>query len=1362
MTQITGRKGGGGSPRAPVEQPDDLQSVAKAKLLIALGEGEFAGELTGKNIFLDGTPLLNADGSENFPGVVWEYRSGTQAQTYIQGMPAAENEITVGTTVQSSTPWAHAFTNPQLSAVRVRLKWPSLFRQEDNGDMVGNEVKYAIDLQTDGGSWKTVVDGRVKGKTTSGYERTHRIDLPQSATSWTLRVRKITEDANSAKIGDTMVLQSYTEVIDAKLTYPHTALLYIEFDSKQFNGSIPQVTCEPKMRVIRIPSNYDPEHRAYSGTWDGSFKWAWTNNPAWIFYDIVVSDRFGLGDRIKMQNIDKWELYRVAQYCDQPVPDGKGGGGTEPRYICDVYVQDRNEAYTVLRDFAAIFRGMTYWGGNQIITLADMPRDIDYSYTKANVLDGRFTYSGSSSKARYSSALVSYSDPLNGYADAMEPVFENELVYRFGFNQLEMTAIGCTRQSEANRKGRWGILTNNKDRVVTFKVGLDGNIPQPGYIIAVADENLSGKVTGGRVSAVNGRSITLDRKPDAAPGDRLMLNLPSGKSQARTIQMVTDNVITVTTEYSETPEPECVWVTESDELYAQQYRVVSVTENDDGTFTISAAMHDPDKYDRIDTGAVLDERPVSVIPPGNQFPPKDITISSYSVVNQGISIETMQVTWSPAENAIAYEAQWRRDDGNWINVPRNATTSFDVPGVYSGRYLVRVRAINAAEISSGWGYSEETRLTGKVGDPPMPLNFRASTLVFGIKLNWEFGKFTEDTLKTEIQYSKTNDGQNLLLLADVPYPSRSHELAGLAAGTEFYFRARLVDKSGNYSAWTDYVRGISEFDAGEILADLSGKIGHDQLAQDLLTEINSKADSSVVSALDERMSDIGGEVTEATSQVQALSGKLDKVKADLTESVVVDLDLSALNENTYYPVILPLTTSRRYYFRVFRTLGQYGDNKPGYATHGSGGFAMIVEWQVSGSGWGTQSENRIIDNVDWRWTNQSPVMGPAQLTHSSVEYVYLRGGAKYQLTRHKSVSHRIVTDTYTGNGQSVTPKGFVAGEIPVSGEQRFNATANAVNRLETSVTEVSGRVTSTAQQVTRLESQVGADSAKIEQTSKVLTDLNGRISASWTMKVQLDSKGNKVITGIGLGFNAQGNSQFLVNAQNFAVISSLNGKVVTPFVIQNGQAFFNDALISQATIDKLLVGNHIRSVNYETGRNGYFLNAQTGNAEFNNGVFRGTLDGVDGRFTGTVYAERLVGDVAVAASYPQASAQNTHGGGGGWTTATSVITYAGGMLYDMTLVLPSITAIIEDNSGSNPRPVSGELRFSIRVDGVGQQATSQWSGQSVMGSAHAVIPRGRKNVKIEIEVGVRHKGRAHVVLREGVVMAFKRSSASFR
>ncbi|HCC6169487.1 TPA: host specificity protein J, partial [Citrobacter amalonaticus] len=725
-TAIKGRKGGSSKTRTPTEQPDDLQSVAKAKILIALGEGEFAGQLTGKDIYLDGTPIENSDGSKNFGGVAWEFRPGTQAQKYIQGIPGTENEINVGTAISSSTAWTHTFTNTQLSAIRLRLKWPSLFRQEDDGDLVGYSINYAIDLQTDGGAWQTVINTRVTGKTTSGYERSHRIALPQAGTTWTVRLRKITADANSAKIGDAMTLQSYTEVIDAKLRYPNTALLYIEFDSSQFNGSIPQISCEPRGRIIRVPDNYNPETRTYGGTWTGAFKWAWTDNPAWIFYDLVVTDRFGLGNRLTAANIDKWTLYQVAQYCDQPVPDGKGGSGTEPRYICNVYVQNRNEAYTVLRDFAAIFRGMTYWGGNQIVALADMPRDIDYTYTRANVIDGQFVYSSSTTKTRYTTALVSWSDPDNAYADAMEPVFEQSLVARYGFNQLELTAIGCTRQSEANRKGRWGILTNNKDRVVTFSVGLDGNIPQPGYVIAVADEMLSGKVTGGRISSVNGRVLTLDRVADIAPGNRLIVNLPSGVSQARTVQAVNGRAITVTTAYGETPQAECVWVAESDELYAQQYRVVSVVDNNDGTFTISGAYHDPDKYARIDTGAIIDQRPVSVVPPGNQHAPENIIISSFSVVQQGISVETMRASWDQAPNAIAYEAQWRRNDGNWVNVPRSSTTSFDVTGIYAGRYLVRVRAINAAEISSGWGYSEEKTLTGKVGNPPKPVGFMAT------------------------------------------------------------------------------------------------------------------------------------------------------------------------------------------------------------------------------------------------------------------------------------------------------------------------------------------------------------------------------------------------------------------------------------------------------------------------------------------------------------------------------------------------------------------------------------------------------------------------------------------------------------
>ncbi|MBW5910837.1 hypothetical protein CFM98_24270 [Klebsiella pneumoniae] len=890
---IKGRKGGGSKQRTPTEQPDDLQSVAKAKILLALGEGEFAGGLTGKDIYLDGTPLENADGSQNFSGVSWEFRPGTQAQTYIQGIPGTENEISVGTEVSSKTAWTHTFTNTQLSAVRVRLKWPSLMKQEDDGDVVGNTVKYAIDLQTDGGAWQTVLETAVTGKTTSGYERSHRIDLPQAGSTWTLRLRKISPDANSVKVGDVMTLQSYTEVIDAKLRYPNTALLYIEFDSSQFNGSIPQISCEPRGRVIRVPDNYNPETREYTGVWTGGFKWAWTDNPAWIYYDIVIADRFGLGNRLSSANISKWTLYQIAQYCDQLVPDGRGGDGMEPRYTCNVYVQERNDAYTVLRDFAAIFRGMTCWNGEQIVVQADMPRDVDFTYTRANII-GKPRYSSSSSQVRYTNALVSWSDPDNAYADAMEPAFIPELVSRYSFNQLEMTAIGCTRQSEAHRKGLWGILTNNKDRMVEIDVGLDGRIPQPGYIIALADELLAGRVNGGRISAVNGRVITLDRDVDAKPGDRLQLNLPSGISQSRTIQAVNGRrQITVTTAYSETPERECVWAIESDDLFLQQYRVTGVKENSDATLTITGVAHDPDKFARIDTGAIIDQRPVSVLPAGNQSPPDDIVITSRSVVNQGISVETMQVNWSAVSGAIAYEAQWRRNDGNWINVPRSSTTSFEVSGIYAGRYLVRVRAINAAEISSGWAYSEEKTLTGKVGEPLAPLALATRSLVHGVQVSWEFPTGSGDTLRTELQYSKNQDGSAPMPLSDVAYPGKSYQQMGLSMGAEFWYRARLVDRLGNESPWTGWVQGMASDNFDDYYENLTDAI-KDTAAWEETQRTISETQEGIRNTQQELEQTAEALRKEAEDQAKQVSQDIDASAKSITADV--DGKISAVNK----------------------------------------------------------------------------------------------------------------------------------------------------------------------------------------------------------------------------------------------------------------------------------------------------------------------------------------------------------------------------------------------------------------------------------------------------------------------------------
>ncbi|MEP8602347.1 phage tail protein [Enterobacter hormaechei] len=1158
---IKGRKGGSSSSRTPTEQPDDLQSVAKAKILVALGEGEFAGQLTAKDIYLDGTALENADGSQNFSGVVWEFRPGTQAQDYIQGIPGTENEISVGTEVSSETAWTHTLTNTQLSAVRLHLKWPSLFKQQDNGDLVGYSINYVVELQTDGGSWQKVLDTNVTGKTTSGYERSHRIDLPKAGSTWTIRLRKITADANSAKIGDTMTLQSYTEVIDAKLRYPNTALLYIEFDSSQFNGSIPQIACEPRGRVIRVPDTYDPETRTYSGTWLGTFKWAWTDNPAWIFYDLVVSDRFGLGDRLTTANIDKWTLYQVAQYCDQMVPDGKGGSGTEPRYTCNVYIQERNDAYTVLRDFAAIFRGMTYWGDDQIVALADMPRDVDFTYTHANVIDGRFTYSSSTTKNRYTNALVSWSDPDNAYSDAMEPVFEQALVSRYGFNQLEITAIGCTRQSEANRKGRWGILTNNKDRVVTFNVGEDGNIPQPGYVIAVADRNLSGRDLGGRVSVVNGRVLTLDRAPDASSGDRMIVNLPSGVAQSRTIQTITGNKVTVTTAYSETPVAQAVWVIESDELYAQQYRVITVTDNNDGTFTIVGANHDPDKYARIDTGAIIDQRPVSVIPPGNQLPPDNIVISSFSVVQQNISVETMRVSWDQAQNAIAYEAQWRRNDGNWVNVPRSSTTSFDVPGIYAGRYLVRVRAINAAEISSGWGYSEEKTLTGKVGNPPKPVGFIASdNVVFGIELSWGFPANTDDTLKTEIQYSLTGTEEDAMLLTDVPYPQRKYQQMGLKAGQIFWYRAQLVDRSGNESGYTDFVRGQASID----VSDITDAILEDMKGSDTFKDLIENAVDS-----NEKIAGMADDIKQANDELAQQAQEIAKNAQDIGKVQTSVTNLSS----TVGDVSSSLSELEQTVATADTALGQRIDN-----------ISVSVDGMTGGV------KNSAIAIIQG---NLAQVAARKTLSASVA-------GNSAQLDR---------IDEVIVNEKEATARSLLSLQTDVNGNK---ASINSLNQTFSDYQQA------TATQINGITATVNGHTSAITTNAQAIANVNGDLKAMYNIKVGVASNGQYYAAGMGIGVENTPSgmqSQVIFLADRFAVTHQAGATVTLPFVIQNGQTIIRDTVIGDGTIGNAKIGSYIQSSTWDgTGNVGWHIN-KSGYATFNNVTVRGSIYATNGNFS---------------------------------------------------------------------------------------------------------------------------------------------------
>ncbi|HHA2229059.1 TPA: phage tail protein [Enterobacter ludwigii] len=1259
-TIIKGRgKGGSNQTRTPIEAPDSIQSIARAKVLIALGEGEFAGGLDGKNIFLGDsssyTPLQNADGSYNFNNVKYEFRSGTQDQDYIQGFPGIENELQVSYELKQAVPYVRAVSNTQLSALRIRLGWPTLLLQKNNGDKVGTRVEYAIDLSVDGGPYETVVNGAVDDKTTSLYERSHRVNLPKASTGWQLRVRRITPDSTSVNIVDTMRVVAVTEIIDAKLRYVNTALLYVEFDAKQFPNGIPQVVCNPKGRIIRVPDTYDPETRTYSGTWEGVFKWAWTDNPAWIYYDIILNERFGLGQRIDATQIDKWELYRIAQYCDQQVPDGKGGSGTEPRFRCNVYIQDRNDAWTVLRDLAGIFRGMTYWGDNKMYVLADMPRDVWHIYNHASVVEGKFTFADPSETTRNTAALVNWSDPANHYKDTPEPVYDNDLAMRFDYRQLEMTAIGCTRQSEANRRGRWALLTNGIGEVVTFSTGMD--VPPVGEVIGVAANELAGRTIGGRVSGVNGRNITLDRAADVKAGNRLFLNLPSGTAQARTVQAVNGNTVTVTTPYSETPEAECNWGVDSDDLFIALFRVTGTRDNNDGTFEVTGTTYNPDIYSAVDTGARLDERPVSVIPPGVQAPPGNIVVDSYSTVNQNIAITTMRVAWDSVQGAVAYEAEWRRDSGNWISVPRTSSLGFEVQGIYSGRYLVRVRAVNASDVSSVWETSSEVNLTGKVGNPPKPVGFIASdNVVFGIELSWGFPANTDDTLKTEIQYSLTGTKDDAMLLADVPYPQRKYQQMGLKAGQIFWYRAQLVDRSGNESGYTDFVRGQASIDVSDItdaiLEDMKGSDTFKDLIENAVE--SSEKFAELADAIKENANGLAAAVGSNKQTAEAIIGnalaiadvvvrqtaqqgansatfeQLREVIATETEARVTDVTRleakteqneagitevrQALSDETQAraTAVDQLTASTQVISDKAESASGKADAASGKADAAEQASSQNTADITTLRQVVTDTTSSMASRLEELGARTDTASGGIQsnsiaLITSTLAQVDQQVRLSAQYGDSKASIDRI--DNVMASDREATARSLLSVQAEVNGNK---ASINSLNQTFSDYQQA------TATQINGITATINGHTSAITTNAQAIANVNGDLKAMYSIKVGLSSNGQYYAAGMGIGVENTPSgmqSQVIFLADRFAVTHQAGATVTLPFVIQNGQTIIRDTVIGDGTIGNAKIGSYIQSSTWDgTGNVGWHIN-KSGYATFNNVTVRGSIYATNGNFS---------------------------------------------------------------------------------------------------------------------------------------------------
>ncbi|EMB8501871.1 phage tail protein [Enterobacter hormaechei] len=1242
MEAITGAKGGSQKQHTPVEQPDSAQSMARCRMLLALGEGEFAGGLDATSIFLDGTPLGSADGTMNFENVSWEFRPGTQTQTPIPGFPAVENETTVGVSLTKATPWTRALSNTQIDAVLVRIGIPGLQQQENDGDIVGTTVKYHIDLAVDGGAFSTVMTRTVTEKLSSLYELTHRINLPKASTGWQIRVVRDTDDSTSQMLQNKTQVQAITEVIDARLRYPHTALLYVSFNAKSFNN-IPKVSCKPKGRIIRIPSNYDPIARTYSGTWDGTFKWGWTNNPAWIWFDVLTEPRFGLGRRVTPEMLDKWELYRIAQRCDQLVPDGKGGSGTEPRFMFDVYIQAQADAWQVIKDIAAGFNGMTFWGNNMFNVVSDMPADTSklQILTRASVV-GKPVYSSGSEKTRFSSALINFSDPDNHYQDRTTAVMFPDLVKQFKFKQTQITAIGCTRESEAQRRGGWAVYSNSLDRIITLQTGLDGYVYVPGTVFAFADERLSGRVYGGRITGYNAglKAVTTDRGTSAVAGDTLMIRTRGGTVESRVIQAVNGTQLVIATPFTAEPLPNAVFVIDAGQLRLQYFRVTNLRfDDEENTFTITGAEYNASKYDAVDNNARLDTPPISMIPTGLVNQPTNIVVASYDAVRQGQRVTTMTASWDapvdkngkPQADVIAYRVQWKRGDNEWVNVPETGLRNIEVPGIFEGDYLVRVRAINSGGASSLWATSTLTHLKGRAGEVPKPVGLKASEdVVFGINVTWGFPANTGDTLSTELQYSIAADGSNPMLLASVPYPQKLYQQMGLKAGQEFWYQARLVDRIGNQSGWTDWVRGQASIDVSDItdaiLEDMKGSDTFKDLIENAVDSSGKLAE--LADAIKENADGLAAAVGSNKQTAEAIIGNALAI-ADVVVRQTAQQGANSATFEQLREVIATETEAR--VTDVTRLEAKTAQNVAGI-TEVRQALSDEAQARATAVDQLTASTQVISDKADSASSKADAASGKADAAEQ----------ASSQNTADITTLRQVVTDTTSSmasrleelGARTDTASGGIQnnaialitstlaqvdqrvrlsaqyGDSKASIDRIDNvmasdreATARSLLSLQTDVNGNKASINSlnqtfsdyqqaTATQINGITATINGHTSAITTNAQAIANVNGDLKAMYSIKVGLSSNGQLYAAGMGIGVENTPSgmqSQVIFIADRFAVTHQAGATVTLPFVIQNGQVFIRDALIGEGTISNAKIGNYIQSNNYVAGSVGWRL-----------------------------------------------------------------------------------------------------------------------------------------------------------------------------
>ena len=901
---------GSSKGHTPREAKDNLKSTQLLSVIDAISEGPIEGPVDGlKSVLLNSTPVLDSDGNTNIAGVTVVFRAGEQEQTPPEGFESSGSETVLGTEVKYDTPITRAITSANIDRLRFTFGVQALVETTSKGDRNPSEVRLLVQIQRNGG-WVTEKDITIKGKTTSQYLASVVVDnLPPRP--FNIRMRRMTPDSTTDQLQNKTLWSSYTEIIDVKQCYPNTALVGVQVDSEQFGSQQVSRNYHLRGRILQVPSNYNPQTRQYSGIWDGTFKPAYSNNPAWCLWDMLTHPRYGMGKRLGAADVDKWALYVIGQYCDQSVPDGFGG--TEPRITCNAYLTTQRKAWDVLSDFCSAMRCMPVWNGQTLTFVQDRPSDKVWTYNRSNVVmpdDGApFRYSFSALKDRHNAVEVNWIDPNNGWETATELVEDTQAIARYGRNVTKMDAFGCTSRGQAHRAGLWLIKTELLEtQTVDFSVGAEGLRHVPGDVIEICDDDYAGISIGGRVLAVNSqtRTLTLDREITLPSSGTTLISLVdgSGNPVSVEVQSVTDGVKVKVSRVPDGVAGYSVWGLKLPTLRQRLFRCVSIRENDDGTYAITAVQHVPEKEAIVDNGAHFDGDQSGTVngvtPPAVQHLTAEVTADSgeYQVLARWDTPKVVKGV------SFLLRLTVTADDGSerLVSTARTTETTYRFTQLALGNYRLTVRAVNA------WGQQgDPASVSFRIAAPAAPSQIELTPGYFQITATPHLAVY-DPTVQFEFWFSEKR-------IADIRQVETSARYLGTALywiaasinirpGHDYYFYVRSVNTVGK-SAFVEAVGRPSD-DASGYLDFFKGEIGKSHLAQELWTQIDNGQLAPDLAEIRTSITDVSNEIT------QTVNKKLEDQSAAIQQIQKVQVDTNN-NLNSMWAVKLQQMQDGRLY-----------------------------------------------------------------------------------------------------------------------------------------------------------------------------------------------------------------------------------------------------------------------------------------------------------------------------------------------------------------------------------------------------------------------------------------------------------------